>query len=228
MTASMPDEPLVVPDRLNRNSATVTALMPPEEAGLLLLERMRQRIGIDGFDDRRLLDFSQAIVNRRVDIGHYAGVDNCHELIRFLAAEVRDPRLSYHFLDARHPLYNPTGSALSAASALPFAEASFDIACMFSVITHQHPEDSRAIFTLLRRYVRPDGHLFFTCFLDEMVATFEDRSPQRNSGYCVYNPAWLADLVAGRGWQLVSSTPVDGPLIQSAFVCRPVSPGPPT
>jgi hypothetical protein len=37
---------LDVPDRLNRNSARVSAVMPPEQAGLWLLERMRQQIGL--------------------------------------------------------------------------------------------------------------------------------------------------------------------------------------
>jgi hypothetical protein len=93
---------------------------------------------------------------------------------------------------------------------------------MFSVITHQYPEDSRAIFRLLRRHVDPGGRLFFTCFLDDAVATFEDRSPDRNGGFCVYNPACLGELVAGAGWQLVSSAPPDGPIIAHAFVYRPI------
>jgi len=219
---------LVVPPRFNRNSATVSALMPPEQAGLRLLERMRQQLGVDGYANRRVLDFgcgarfSQAIVNAGFTIGQYVGIDNCRQLVDFLDANVRDPRLSYHFLDAHHPLYNPAGVPLSAATRLPLADAAFDIACMFSVITHQYPEDSRAIFTLLRRHVAPGGHLFFTCFLDDTVATFEDRSPDRNGGYCVYNPAFLADLVAGCGWRFVTSAPPDGPLIAHAFVYRPI------
>ena len=219
---------LVVPPRFNRNSATVSALMPAEQAGLWLLERMRQHLGIDGYANRRVLDFgcgvrfSQAIVNTGFAIGRYAGIDNCHELIDFLDAEVRDPRLSYHFLDARHALYNPAGAPLTEATRLPVADAAFDVACMFSVITHQYPEDSRAIFRLLRRHVDPGGRLFFTCFLDDAVATFEDRSPERNGGFCVYNPACLGELVAGAGWQLVSSAPPDGPIIAHAFVYRPI------
>jgi len=137
---------LVVPPRFNRNSATVSALMPAEQAGLWLLERMRQHLGIDGYANRRVLDFgcgvrfSQAIVNTGFAIGRYAGIDNCHELIDFLDAEVRDPRLSYHFLDARHALYNPAGAPLTEATRLPVPDAAFDVVCMFSVITHQYGE----------------------------------------------------------------------------------------
>jgi SAM-dependent methyltransferase len=218
---------LVVPDRLNRNSARVTALMPAEQAGLELLERMRRHIRLASYADVRVLDFgcgvrfSQTIVNRRVDIRHYAGVDNSREVIDFLSTHVRDPRLSHHFFDARHPLYNSTGQPFSASASLPCDDASFDVASLFSVLTHQAAADSRAIFTLLRRYVRPDGHLFFSCFLDDAVETFEDRSPERNGGYCVYNPVFLHDLVVSCGWGLVSSAPADGPLIANAFVYRP-------
>ena len=125
---------LVVPPRFNRNSAT-----------LRLLERMRQQLGVDGYANRRVLDFgcgarfSQAIVNAGFTIGQYVGIDNCRQLVDFLDANVRDPRLSYHFLDAHHPLYNPAGVPLSAATRLPLADAAFDVACMFSVITHQYP-----------------------------------------------------------------------------------------
>ena len=219
---------LVVPPRFNRNSAAVVAAMPAEQSGLWLLERMRQHLGIDGYANRRVLDygcgvrFSQAIVNTGFAIGRYAGIDNCRELIDFLDAEVRDPRLSYHFLDACHPIYNPAGVPLSATTRLPVADAAFDVACMFSVITHQHPEDSCAIFTLLRRHIDPGGRLFFSCFLDDTVPTFEDRSPDRNGGFCVYNPAYLAELVAGAGWELVASAPPEDPLIAHACVYRPI------
>ena len=228
MTAPARQRPsLVVPDRLNRNSARVTALMPPEQAGLRLLERMRQQIGIESYADLRVLDFgcgvrfSQTIVNAGFELGHYAGVDNCRDVIDFLSAHARDLRLSYHFLDAHHPLYHPTGQALSETARLDVDDASFDVACMFSVITHQSPADSRSIFALLRRYVRPDGHLFFTAFVDDAVETFEDRSPERNCGVCVYRPAFLRRLVVDCGWRFVSSAPSEGALVQPSFVFRP-------
>jgi hypothetical protein len=93
---------------------------------------------------------------------------------------------------------------------------------MFSVLTHQAPDDARHILALLRRYVRPDGHLFFTCFLDEAIDSFEDRSPERNGGRCFYNPRFLRELLAGAGWQTIAAYPAEPPLIGDSFVCRPV------
>ena len=217
----------VVPEKFNRNSAKVTALMPPEEAGCWLLERMRARIGIASYADKKVLDFgcgvrfTQAILNSGLAFGRYAGVDNYEEMIEFLRKNVRDRRFSYHFLDAHHPLYNKTGKWLAADTRLPFAEAEFDVVSMFSVITHQNPADSRAIFTMLRRYVKADGHLFFTCFIDDAIDSFEDRSPGKIGGYCVYNAAFLTKLVEECGWQIADHVPTEGPIIADSFVCRP-------
>ena len=74
----------------------------------------------------------------------------------------------------------------------------------------------------LGRYVRADGHLFFTCFLDESIADFEDRSPKRDGGRCFYNPGFLTALVEGCGWRLVARAPGEGPLIGDSFVGRPL------
>lgn len=201
--------------------------MPPEESGRLLLDRMRARVGLDSLDHTHLLDFgcgvrfSQAILNTPLAIGGYTGVDNYREMIEFLETSVDDPRFRYVFLDAHHPLYNTSGERLGSHTKLPLPESSFDLAAMFSVITHQNPDDSRAIFTLLRRYVKSTGHLFFTCFLDEALESFEDRSPERNGGMCFYRPDFLVRLVEECGWREVNRAPSEGPLIGASFVFAP-------
>ena len=219
---------LVVPSEFNRNSITVTSLMTPEQSGMWLLERMRLQIGFDSYAGKKVLDFgcgvrfSQAIINTESPIGRYLGVDNYRPMIEFLQDNVRDCRFAYYFLDAYHPLYNPGGSVLTPETVLPFAEQDFDIVCMFSVITHQYPGDSRSIFSVLRRHVGPHGYLFFTCFLDDSINTFEDRSQERNGGICFYNQDFLNELVESCGWRQVGSAPSEGPLIGQSFLYRPV------
>ena len=218
--------PLIVPPQFNRNSAKVTALMPPEQAGRWLLERMQQHVGFRTYANQRLLDFgcgvrfSQAIINTQLRIERYVGVDIDRAMIDFLRASVGDRRFEYHFMDTYHPLYNASGSPLSASTTLPVG-GDFDIAAMFSVITHQTPADSRCIFTILRRHVRKDGALFFTCFLDEGIEAFEDRSPARNGGFCFFNRRFLVSLVEDCGWRIAGSAPAEGPIIGDSFVCRP-------
>src|SRR5262245_37619230 len=219
--------PLVVPSRFNRNSRNVTSLMGPEESGRWLLERMRQQVGFDSYRDKRLLDFgcgvrfSQAIINTPLEIGGYVGVDVYRPMIAFLKRKVRDDRFSYVLLAGYHALDNRSGRALTPDTPLPLTAGSFDLACMFSVITHQNPDEARCIFSMLRRYVRGDGHLFFTCFLDESIADFEDRSAKRNGGICFYHPEFLTTLVERCGWRLTARAVGHGPLIGDSFVGRP-------
>ena len=215
---------LIVPEKFNRNSINVTSLMPPEQSGAWLLERMRQRIGFDSYADQNLLDFgcgvrfSQAIINGGLPIGKYFGIDVFRPMIRFLQKNVHDRRFSYAVLDAYHPSYNPHGKLLSPATTLPVDDKDFDIICMFSVITHQYPRDSQSIFSIARRHVRPDGHLFFTCFLDETIDTFEDRSPHQDGGRCFYNAGFLNEIVTGCGWRQTSRYPGEGPIIGDSFL----------
>src|SRR5262245_29458197 len=218
---------LLVPDHFNRNSITVTSLMPPEQSGRWLLERMRQQIGFETYADVKLLDFgcgvrfSQAIINETLPIGRYVGVDCFAPMIDFLRSHVRDQRFAYYLLDAFHPLYNGRGTVLSPGTPLPVSERDFDVVSMFSVITHQNPRDSECIFTILRRHVARNGHLFFTCFLDDSIASFEDRSPELDGGRCFYNPIFLTGLVEGCGWRKVTQAPAEPPLIGDSFVYRP-------
>ncbi|HEX7313896.1 MAG TPA: class I SAM-dependent methyltransferase [Pyrinomonadaceae bacterium] len=217
---------LVVPAEFSRNSPTVTSLMTPEQSGVWLLEWMRLQIGFDSYADKKVLDFgcgvrfTQAIINTDFPFGRYFGVDVHRPMIEFLQREVRDGRFAYHFLDAHHPMYNPGGRPLTPETVLPIAEHDFDVACMFSVITHQYPDDSRSILTMLRRHVGARGRLFFSCFLDDSIGTFEDRSPNRNGGRCFYDPDFLKSIVESCGWRLVSTAPSVGPLIGQSFVYR--------
>ena len=218
---------LVVPSEFNRNSITVTSLMTPEESGVWLLEWMRLQIGFESYADKKVLDFgcgvrfTQAIINTEYPIGRYFGVDISRPMIEFLQKNVRDGRFAYYYFDVKHPIYNPRGKALTPGTVLPIAERDFDVVCMFSVITHQYPDDSRSIFSMLRRHVGARGHLFFTCFLDDSISTFEDRSTQRNGGKVFYNPDFLTELAESCGWGQVRMAPSVGPLIGQSFVYRP-------
>lgn len=217
-----------MPDHFRRNSPNVLKLMPPHEAGVVLLEKMRVRLGLPSYRRVRLLDygcgtrFTQAIIRGGIDIRSYTGVDVYAEMMEFLQANVHDRRFHHVVDDAFHPLYRPDGVPLGPDSRLPLAEHSFDVISMFSVITHQYPHDSSAIFTLLRRYVRPDGRLFFSCFLDDTIDQFEDRSPGKDGGYCVYHPDFLVPLVEACGWAEVDRRPSEGPILGDSFVFRPV------
>ncbi len=86
------------------------------------------------------------------------------------------------------------GRPLSNETELPLPLQAFDVVSLFSVITHQSPDDAAFIFTLLRRHTAAEGRLLFTCFLDAGIAEFEDRQPGQEQA-CLYNPDFLARVV---------------------------------
>jgi SAM-dependent methyltransferase len=145
------------------------------ESGVWLIEHMCEHLGLADLGDTELLDFgcgvkfTQALVNRSLPIKKYVGVDADREMIDFLGENVHDPRFEYFHIDAHNELYNPGGEVLSEETQLPIDGQLFDVIGLFSVFTHLAPHDYRTLLELLRRYVNPDGRLFYTLYIDELT-----------------------------------------------------------
>ena len=110
---------------------------------------------------------SKALLDSDIPIGAYVGIDVFAESIDFLKSSVSDERSSYHLLDAHNEMYNPTGKTLCEIDSLPVPEASFDIIWLFSVFTHLAPHDYKAMLKILRPYIKPEGKLLFSLFINE-------------------------------------------------------------
>ena len=123
--------------------------------------------GVDVLDFGCGVRFTQAFLNRGVPIKHYVGVDVARPVIDFLRTNVSDPRFDFFHLDAHNDLYNPTGQPLSELTIPEIEGRRFDLICLFSVFTHLAPPDYSAMLRLLRRFIEPDGRLFFTLFINE-------------------------------------------------------------
>lgn len=138
-----------------------------------LIKLICTRLNIPDLGATRLLDIGcgtklvQAIIDREFPIEHYAGVDVFPELIRFLQTNVADPRFSFHLLNAQNEMYNPEGEPLTASTTLPVEEHSFDVITLFSVFTHLAPHDYVAMLQMLRRYIKPEGRILFSLFVNE-------------------------------------------------------------
>ena len=221
---------LVVPDKFNKNHTSIRDIGTPADTGLFLINEMARRIGLPTLAGKDILDFgcgsrfADAIVNRDVPLAGYVGIDVDREMIDFLAANVADKRLSFHHIDARNPAYNPGGKALSRDTALPVGERKFDVICMFSVITHQTPEDAAAIFAILRRYVREPGWLFFTAALAPGDFGYREGIPERPTALSVYTVSLLQTLLADSGWEVASVQPRNptGLPNQDSLLCVPI------
>lgn len=162
---------LVVPAELRRNRRRDPVAIV--EAAVWLIEHMAGHIGRSDLADVDVLDFgcgvrfTQAFLDRGVPIGHYVGVDAASDVIDFLRANVSDPRLEHFHIDAQNNLYNPDGQPLGELTVPEIEGRQFDLICLFSVFTHLAPLDYVAMLRLLRRFVKPDGRLFYTLFINE-------------------------------------------------------------
>jgi len=140
-----------------------------------IIRLMCRNFGIADFGASSVLDVGcgcklvQAFLDRRFPIGHYTGVDVFPDLIHFLQANVADPRFSFHVYNIHNEMYNPKGEPLSANTRLPIAEHSMDYICLFSVFTHLAPHDYTAMLQMLRRYIKPDGKILFSLFVNELT-----------------------------------------------------------
>ncbi|ODS01242.1 hypothetical protein AUC68_12845 [Methyloceanibacter methanicus] len=195
----------------------------------MLIEYMCQRLGIADLGKTDVLDFgcgcrfADAIVNKELPIGRYTGIDIDKEMIEFLSRNVSDTRLAFYYWDVQNPLYNPNGEALTSNSSLPVGERDFDLICMFSVITHQLPDDAENLLRILRRYVRPEGRLFFSANIQDMDGDYREMA-HRPTLHSAYSAAFLQGLLARTGWKCLSlegKTPQGVP-IQDSFLCAPV------
>jgi SAM-dependent methyltransferase len=230
--ASIASAKLFVPDEFRRGHRGQRELTTAEESGIELLELMRQRLNLADYANSSLLDIGcgtripEALINRRMPIRRYVGMDLDAELIGFLNTHVDDQRFEFFRLDLYNRLYNPKGKPLTPAFALPLSER-FDVGCLFSVFTHLDPRDADCMLGVLRRYTAESGKLIFTCFLDESVSGFDDRVPDRPLLQAAYNKSLFEHLISRNGWAVESlypptKSPLGYTLMQDCYVCRPV------
>jgi SAM-dependent methyltransferase len=187
-----------------------------------------EKLGRTDFTGLDVLDvgcgsrFTQAILNLDLPIGSYTGVDVDRALIDFLKDAVHDPRFSFAHFDVHNAKYNPEGTArMTAETELPVT-GTYDVIWLFSVLTHLVLEDADAMLAVLRRYVRPDGRLFFTVFIEEDAAGFEYRDRSRALERAAYTETYLRELLIQNGWDVLGIYPRDlSRFVQHHCLCRP-------
>ena len=164
-------EKLRVPDDFHRGVNRAASV----ESAVWLLGHMCSHLGLDDLGDKEVLDvgcgvkFTQALIDRSLPVKRYVGIDVYKDLIDFLLEAVGDPRFDYSHIDVHNERYNPDGEVLSEHTQLPVGDQTFDIICLFSVFTHLEPHDYRSMLKVLRPYVKDDGRLFYTLYVDELT-----------------------------------------------------------
>jgi len=170
----MSDLVLKVPKELRRGNTRGDEVASVAE-GARLIALLCRNFGLEDLGNVSLLDVGcgsklvQAILDRQLPIGRYAGVDVFPDLINFLRTNVSDPRFSFQVSNSHNEMYNPGGEPLSANTRLALEEHSFDYICLFSVFTHLAPHDYVAMLQMLRRYIKPGGRILFSLFVNELT-----------------------------------------------------------
>jgi len=252
----MSDSVIHVPEELRRGGKKENE-KASVASGFALLDLMCKKLGITDLAGKDLLDmgcgnkFTQAILEGGLPIRRYVGIDIHPELIQFLQSNVTDDRFTYYTSNTQNAMYNPEGEPLSEKTRLPLDEASFDVVSLFSVFTHLAPNDYVAMLKLLRRYIKPEGRIFFSLIVNEQTAgghgfldrmapyiasalteehlqsgpqgpkDFVDWVPERPLWRAVYSRENAIRLVAGTGWEIESLNDPEEH-IQHYMICRPV------
>lgn len=196
------------------------------ESGRVVLDLMKRRVGLTGYEDIDLLDVgcgckvTQAILEYDIPIRSYVGVDVFRPLMDYLSRAITDPRFSFFHVDFENDMYNPRGVRMSPDVPLPIGGKRFPLISLFSVFTHLAPHDFEAMLRMLRHHIEPDGRLFFTAFIDCATETpFVDANGDQPLKWAVYGEREARRLIAESGWEILSFHPPE-PHIQHHFVCR--------
>lgn len=239
---------LTVPPRLRRGDGKGNE-RAYVDGGRDLLAYMTEALGLDSLAGCRLLDmgcgtkFTQAILDYDIAIGEYAGVDIYPEMIEFLSGAVKDSRFAFYHMNTHNDMYNPEGEKLSADTRLPLPEGGYDVISLFSVFTHIVPEDYHNMLRVLRPYIKEDGRIIFSLYIEELTHNghglieqvtadirdtwqptgkdFYDGIPDKPLQWAIYSRQHALELIENTGWE-VEKLCLPNAHVQHHFICRPV------
>jgi len=219
---------LDVPKELRRNSPEVVAA-GYEYTGQLLINLATKCVGLENLENADVLDvgcgvrFITTIINHKIPIKSYTGVEVSQPIVDFLKAnvEVYDKRFRFAHWNVYNEMYNLNGVELETIKELP-AEGLYDLIWLFSVFTHLNPADSLSLLKLLRKKVRAKGKLFFSAFIDDALDGFEDRVKDKPLLQAFYGRKYMKSIIEQAGWRVDSVHDQDpSNFIQHYFICAP-------
>ena len=97
--------------------------------------------------------------------GRYAGFDVDPRGIAWCQERYPGDRFAFTLADLHNARYNPTGAASARDYRFPYADDTFDVAVMTSVVTHLQAPEAAHYLAESMRVLRPGGRLLATFFL---------------------------------------------------------------
>lgn len=148
-------------------------------------------------------------------VGFYAGVDANAESIAWLKENVADSHFWFDHVNMKNAMYNPAGENLAASALTLKGLTGFDVACMFSVITHQNPKEAGRIFRMLRPCA---ARLYFTAFVDDSIEGYVENAPESPGLKSTYSTRLLTTILRDAGWRIEAQHP-HVKFQQPVFIC---------
>jgi SAM-dependent methyltransferase len=205
------------------------------ETGKQILDLVCDAAGIEDLAGLDILDYgsgyrmAQVLAQYDMAYNSYCGIDIDPEMMAWLQEHSPDSRMAFELVPFRNEMYRPEGETMTLSSDLPVGDARYDVMMMFSVVTHLDPDDTRSLFAILRRYLRPDGFLFFSAFVNPLMEEdFAEGTPEKPLWMAIYREGFLFDMLDATGWAVEYYAEPRGQLIQHQLLCRPTNdPSPP-
>jgi len=168
--------------------------------GAEFLEHLVQQAGLT--PSQRVLDIGCGIGRLALPLtqyldesGRYQGVDPVENGISWCKAHVTPiyPNFEFSYFDVQHDLYNPKGTRSCTSVPLSFADGSFDLICLISVLTHLNEPELLHYASEAVRLLAPGGRCFVTAFLLNPPA----RDALAGLGKIGFDPASTAETQYG-------------------------------
>lgn len=171
---------------------------------------IREATNLDNVENINLLDYgcgvkyTQAFLQHDIDIKSYTGVDVDQKMVRFLKNNVSDSRFVYSLLPFYNEMYNKEGIPMTKDADLKIGDKKHNLIIALSVFTHLNPRDSRILLKIMKRYLSPDGKIFYTTFVnDKLQRQFKDFHPDKPLLRAVYKSSFWEEAIHEAGLRVV-------------------------
>lgn len=141
----------------------------------------------------------------------YLGLDVNKFAVDWCQRHIEKQHEGFYFmhLNVRNERYYAEGQAIDSNFRFPIADQEFDIAYLYSVFSHMVSEDIGVYLRDLQRILKPEGHLFFTAFVEDDVPDMTINPvgyrdiEWHSSLHCVrYNRKYMQNLLTQSGFRL--------------------------
>jgi SAM-dependent methyltransferase len=217
---------LSVPSKFVRNHPSVTENVGIEETGEIILNTVLKILNLNDYSNTHILDigcgtrFAQTFINKKIPVKSYTGIDIDKELITYLQENVQEPNLEFIYLNTKNELYNSAGQDFQSLN-FPLSNRKFDVIWLFSVFTHLKESDSIKMLQETRKHITNQGHLVFTCFLDDTISEpIVDIYPNRPCLKVHYQHSKMRDLITSNDWKILKIIKPQNYMAHT-IVCQP-------